>query len=525
MRTLAESALGAVLFVAMTACHKVAPVEATGEAGADRAVEAPAERIAEEEAGVSATGPRIAPARCRPSDPAIAVDADGDADADAAPDDLEIGDAIEAPAGMPARTPSGTPTRTPTRTVVSLLHRTARGLEAAVGFVSTGDESHGAKSFDVIDLGPTLGDAPPPRVILAGGDLIAGAYSIAPDAVAANGNAKARHLSLYDVSPTGEAKVILDVPQQHDDSLAFDLALVGAGFAHPAPPPAGAPSGPPARSSVVVIWDEASRAGHGVIRAMTLPLGDRTSFSAAPSPSALASAASAHDVSPPESDAEAPRLVRYGAGSIVLWIARKPEPGVPTDAAEVEATGEARSFGWLESVALDERGILAGPVRKLTPASGHVSAYDVRTLPAAERPTLLVVARDDGEGVDGSGGELLRVRIAGDAVEPPVAFPSDGLGRGGPALVDGDPPWLVWIGPHEQLRLLPLDAEGAPAGKPSAEDEMSEARPLAFLRDAVRGAAAAAGASGDPSAGGARRVLVASPLDPAAQLRVFACTP
>ena len=507
MQTRTESVLGAVLFVAMTACRKAAPVEATGEssgaveAGAEAIVQAAAvqargEASPEAEAGSSGSGPRIAPARCRAADPAIALDADG------APSDLELGDAIEAPAGY----------------AVSLLHRTPRGLEAAVGLVSAGADVHGVKSLSaLVDLGPTLGDAPPPRLLLAGGDLIAGAYSIAPDAGAANGGARARHLFLYDVPATGEAKAILDVPQQRDDSLSFDVAL--AALVHPAP---SGPSGPPPRSSVVVVWDEASRAGHGVIRATIVPLGDRTSSSAPPGPAPLASAGSVRDVSPPESDAEAPRLVSYGAGSIVLWIARKPEPGVAPDAAEVEATGEARSFGWLESVMLDERGAPAGPVRRLTPASGHVSAYDVRTLPAAQRPTLLVVARDDGEAVDASGGELLRVRIVGDAVEPPVAFPSDGLGRGGPALVDGDPPWLVWIGPHEQLRLLPLDAEGAPAGKPSAEDEMSEARPLAFLRDAFRGAGAPR--DNTSTGGGARRVLVASPLDPAAQLRVFACT-
>jgi hypothetical protein len=537
MRTRGKAILGAgVLLVASTACRKEAPVEATS--APPSTAESPPERAVEADAGPPlAAGPRIAPSRCRAAEPAIALEAD------AAADDLELGDAVEATSGY----------------AVSLLHRTARGLGAAVAFVGAGGGrgnggagGNGAKEpAALIDLGPTLGDAPPPRLLLAGSDVIAGAYSIAGDVATAGGNDKSRRLSLYDIrydpASGGQAKAILEVPQQRDDSLAFDIALGGfAPSAHPGP------AGP---SSVVVVWDEASRAGHGVIRSTTVPLPDRmSSVAASPSPPAPASGGAVHDVSPPESDAEVPRVVTFGVGSVVLWIARRPEPGPPADAAEVEATGEPRSFGWLESVALDERGAPAGPVRRLTPASGHVSAYDVRTLPAAQRPTLLVVARDDGEAVDASGGELLRVRIVGDTVEPPVAFPSDGLGRGGPALVDGDRPWLVWIGPHEQLRLLPLDAEGAPAGKPSAEDEMSEARPLLFLRDpnkrddraaaghdasapgrlaghatatapaaAATVAMGAAGATGDVTAHAVRPVLVASPLDAAAQLRVFDC--
>lgn len=496
MRIPAEVLIAGVLLAMSAACHKAPSGEATG--GASVAADAGAFRVVETEASTPlANAPRIAPPRCRPADSAMALGPDG------AAADLELGDAIEAPPGY----------------AVSLLHRTARGLEAAVGLLSGG--AGGPKGpAAVIDLGPTLGDAPPPRMLLAGGDLLAAAYSIADAAVpnsSANGaNAKTRRLSLYEVPlepGRGAPKPIFDVPQERDDSLAFDLALVG--------PEHAPPSGPALRRSAVVVWDEASRAGHGVIRATTVSLADR--MSASSGASAAASESSMHDVSPSDSDAEVPRVVSYGSGALALWIARKLEPGVPTDAAEVEATGEARSFGWLESVMLDEHGAPAGPVRKLTAPSGHVSAYDVRILPAAKKPTLLVVARDDGEAVDASGGELLRVRIVGDAVEPPVAFPSDGLGRGGPALVDGDPSWLVWIGPHEQLRLLPLDAEGAPLGKPSAEDEMSEARPLLFLRGAPSVGARAAGAPNAPNAPNALSALVASPLDPAAPLRVFGC--
>jgi hypothetical protein len=120
------------------------------------------------------------------------------------------------------------------------------------------------------------------------------------------------------------------------------------------------------------------------------------------------------------------------------------------------------------------------------------------------KPSVLVVARDDGEQVEGSGGSLLRIRARGDGFDPPAAIPTDGLGRGGPMFVDGPAPWLAWVGPHEQLRLVPLDATGAPVGASSAEGSLDDARPLITL-----------GTTG--------RMLVATPRDKEAELRVFVC--
>ena len=188
----------------------------------------------------------------------------------------------------------------------------------------------------------------------------------------------------------------------------------------------------------------------------------------------------------------------------MLWIARHPETARVADAAAVdEATGEARAQSWVEAVEVDAVGAPVGPVRRLTPAVGHVSAFDATLLGGEARPSLLVVARDDGEAVDGSGGTLLRIRLREDGAEPPVGLPGDGLGRGAPTLVDGPLPWLAWIGPHEELRLLALDAAGAPAAAPTAEPLLDEARVLAVV--------------------GGDRVLVGAPGDAAASLQVFAC--
>jgi hypothetical protein len=160
-------------------------------------------------------------------------------------------------------------------------------------------------------------------------------------------------------------------------------------------------------------------------------------------------------------------------------------------------------------IATDDGGVATGPVRRLTSIAGHVTAFDVRapraTAVQGVPPVLLVVVRDDGEAVDGSGGTLLRVRVGPDGAEPPVAFTTDGLGRGAPAFVEGPSTWLAWVGPSEQLRMLALDAAGTPGGAPSGEDGMDEARPVLAL------------ASG--------HVLVETPADGARQLRTFACGP
>jgi hypothetical protein len=93
-----------------------------------------------------------------------------------------------------------------------------------------------------------------------------------------------------------------------------------------------------------------------------------------------------------------------------------------------------------------------------------------------------------------------------DGAEPPLAFPGDGLGRGAPSLVEGPLPWLSWIGPHEEMRLLPLDAAGVPVAPPSAEPMLDEALPLASL----------------PGADG--RILLAFPGDAAGPFRLVTCS-
>jgi hypothetical protein len=298
-------------------------------------------------------------------------------------------------------------------------------------------------------------------------------------------------VAIYTVADGAPVGAPLSVPQRRDDSLALDVAFAG---------PAG-----------LLVWDEATPAPRGVVKAAAFTRDH---------------AAQARDVSPPDSDAELPRVVAEGSGFAVIWIARHAEPGSALDGAAAEATGEARSYGWLEMLAVDAQGVATAPVRRLTPADGHVSAYDVEateSFAGGAARTLLVVARDDGEAVDGSGGGLLRVRVTGDEVASPVAFATEGLGRGAPSFVSvagspapsvpgaaPSPLALAWVAGAEQVRLLPLDPAGTPTAAPSAEDALDDARALLFM-------------SAPTAASDTISVLVATPSDSATQLRVFAC--
>jgi hypothetical protein len=393
-----------------------------------------------------ATAP-VAAAEAGPAElPAIApprCHATGGGAAVVSPEELEVGDAVLFGGGY----------------AVGMVHRTPAGRMAAVALVDKD-----VTSARVVDLGVTLGDATAPRLIPRGKELLVAGYALPR-------KSDTRELALQVVGPGDDLKPLTSVVQQRDDSLAFDL---GTGL---------------------VAWDEETTGStpRGVVRVAALSADH---------------AGPARDASSPESDAEMPRVVADGAGYFVLWMARRADPASAIDAsapAAIEAIGEPRAFSWLEMVTLDAAGAPTGPTRRLTPASGHVSAYDVQALAGDGRPTLLVVARDDGEAVDGSGGVLLRVRVREDGADPPLAFPGDGLGRGAPSLVEAPLPWLAWIGPHEEMRLLPLDAAGVPVASPSGEAMLDEALSLAM------------------GPGGDGRMLVAFPGDPAAAFRLVAC--
>jgi hypothetical protein len=405
-----------------------------------------------------------APARCRRTDEALSLAAGSPFDV---PNSVfDIGAVVSTPSGL----------------AVSFAADTAHGRMGGVGLLARDP----LRVTRVVALGPTLTDAPPPVLGWRGPEVVAAMSGVHEG------------IELYAIAGDGPLVAPLVVPQ-HDPRWTLDLAFSGS---------AGA-----------LVWGDATsssrggpQAARGIIRE-ALVARDHT--------------APVRDISPPEADADSPRIVpsrRAGQAFDALWIAHQPEPPV-ADAAESEAIGEPREFGWLEMVALDEHGDPVGPVRDLTRETGHVTGFDVQTLPTGlasdagtAAPTLIVVARDDGEAVDGSGGALLRVLVKGDAIQAPVAFETDGLGRGEATLVVSaapDPPSLAlaWSARDESERLLPLDFAGSPAAAASLEDSLKDASPLRFL--------SGAGGTGDPSS--SRALLVDAPGDVAAELRVFAC--
>jgi hypothetical protein len=425
--------------LALVACRKGAVGSATSpDAGAGTA-----------SASASAIQPAVVPARCKGTGAGVALVDAGEAD------ELEIGDAVAVADGW----------------AVGIVHRVGSSRMAAIAFLTP--EGTGAR---IVDLAPTLGDAPPPHLAARGQELLAGSYVLSK-------RTDVRELALYVLPKAGAPKVVATIPQQRDDSFAFDLA------------------------PGLVVWDEASAgpSPRGIIRAAELLPGDQVG--------------SAHDVSPADSDAEMPRLAPAAQGYAVFWLARRPEAHAPDAAATAEAVGDVRAYSWLESSGT--------PPRRLTSASGHVSAYDVEALSGGDS---LLVARDDGESVDGSGGALLRIRVHAGNADPPLALPGEGLGRGAPIFVDGPAPWISWIGPHEAARLLALDASGVPVGPPSAEPLLDDARPLAFLHRLGEGPQPNDHRLGegpqpnDLGVGSPPRILAAAPGDATAQLHVLACS-
>jgi hypothetical protein len=450
--------------VLLAACRK----ESTAGTGARPASSADAREDAPPGTKAALLG-----ARCHPTGQGALVDQGEGAG------ELEIGDAVAHAGGY----------------AVGILHQASGGRVAAV--VLVGADAGGAR---VVDLGPTLGDGAPPRLAACHGTLVAAAFGLPRAAPHGSASDPTRDLVFYDVDSTTPNRVAASIAQQRDESLAFDIAC--------------------SEARGLAVWDETAPASlgarpRGVVRA--------ASFDAA------GSARAAHDVSPPESDAEMPRVVSDGSGFLVLWIAHRPEGSASSPEASAgsagqggsvrapsaaEATGEARSHGWVEMIALDASGGASGPLRQLTPTSGHVSAYDVTQPFGGANRTLFVVARDDQDRGDGAGGRLLSVRVRGDALDRPTALPTDGLGLGPPTFVDGadsaseteaHASWIAWVGPRDELRLLPLDAVGETVFTPSAEDALDEARPLRWVA-------------------GERRMLVAVPFDRSAQLRIFACS-
>lgn len=180
----------------------------------------------------------------------------------------------------------------------------------------------------------------------------------------------------------GKASPLYRVPQQADESAAFDLALV-------------------AKGSGLVAWDEDSeRVVRGIVKVVA--------FSAGKLGEAIVA-------SPYETDAESPKLVRTAKGEVYLgWLAREAisTDGGVSDAdlqgAYLEAPGEERAHQWVEIVALDSTGKPKGAPLAVT-ARGRGFAASFELVASGDGFDVIVV--DGAVRQDGLGSKVSRVPI------------------------------------------------------------------------------------------------------------------
>jgi hypothetical protein len=377
--------------------------------------------------------PKVLAARCKPPTGGAALG-----------EDVEIGEAVAVHDGF----------------AVGLLRKTDAGSVGSVAVLS-----RDLSKVTVVDLGAPYGDAPPPRPAVSG-DALYAAFYLSQKAD------KKRDLSIFKIDD-GRAALAVTVPQQKDESLAFDFSVATQGG--------------------VVAWDE---------DAIGLMRGDIQVALLSPDGKSVAST---RIVSGETADAELPRVVARKSGFWAVWVSNHLEdsPSPTGDAPALEGPGESRAYHWLEAVALDEHGAPKGIVKRLTSATGHVSTFDLATRDDGE--TLDVLARDDDQPADGTGGRILRVSIASATATPdaPLAIVSESVGHGVPDLLPGATSWLAFSDTADHVRLLPLDAARAPTDAPSLEDGLEHARPVLALD--------------------ASTLLAAFPEDVGAQIRAVPC--
>ena len=358
-----------------------------------------------------------------------------------------------------APTDIGEAVSTPTQIAVGLTHTLPTGKNGAIALVATASPLAAPL---LVDLGPAYGDAPPPRPIARGEEL----YAVAYGRTTTTGTTATRDLIVSKIV-AGKAVPVATLPRKLNESLAFDAALGEKGG--------------------LLAWDEDVAPVRGVIRVAV--------FSADKPASRIAS--------PETSDAESPRIAARPGGYWLVWIARTPEPVRDGGGHELEGPGEDRTYAWLELVALDEAGAPARAVQRVTPAKGHVGAFDLAARNGGA--DLDILARDDEEARDGAGGRLVVHSVHDQTIATQLVVP-EGVGRGIPDLL---PPWLVFFDATDHIRLLSFAAAAIPmagamkAAPASAEPALEGARPLAVTPAGL---------------------LAAFPADPKHLFRLLACS-
>lgn len=290
--------------------------------------------------------------------------------------------------------------------------------------------------------------------------------AVAPSG-AVRGAAPPRVLSIASLDGDTLAPVVR-VKEQADESSAFDLL-------------------PSSRETGLVAWDEDSdRVVRGIVKVATFA-GGKVSEPVV--------------VSPYETDADTPKLVRTAKGEVfVAWLARE---GVGTDGgltdadvagAYLEAPGEERSHQWVEVLALDDAGRPKGLAVPVTPkARGFASSFEL--VPDGDGFDVVVV--DAAVQRDGSLSRIVRVPVHGGKVATLSELVP--FGASGGASVVG--PFVSFVDGSERTMLVSRDAPFVQSREPLAQG----GRFVAYAEGSLFAASIVQGDSG-PARGMLRRM-------------------
>jgi len=335
-------------------------------------------------------------------------------------------------------------------------------------------------SLQVLDVGPTLGDDPPPSPRMRGTTAYVMSFARPKSGGDAGAATTGRPMTrVLEIARLEGARLLVEgsIVQQADESLAYDVAW---------PASADKPG--------IVAWDEDAPAKAGA------ELADRGVVKV----QLIGTAAKSRVASPDSSDAEAPRLLARRDGYWLAWLARRAEVGEDAGAA-AEGPGERRAYRWVELVALDAKGEAVSPVRRVSPEKGRVASFDLGAAlnPSGGEPQLVVVVQDEAAHAEGAGERIVRYAIDGEKVEAADLL-DGGVGHALAELVPqpgdgGAPRWLSFSDTQEHAHLVPLGPALRLAGAPTTEPSLDGARMVASSPPDVVyaiGPAGAADASG-----------------------------
>ncbi len=292
-----------------------------------------------------------------------------------------------------------------------------------------------------LDLGAPFGDDPPPLPRWRGRDPMVVAFG----REASDGGPKRRQLRISKLSDEGGMTVEMAFGQPTDESNDIDLAWTSSG--------AG-----------LAAWDEDApgTASRGVITVRTLPEG------------------SPRVVTVETTDAESPKLaLREGGGYWLGYVAQRKQ----TIEHAMEGPGEARTYRWVEVLALSASGEPLGAPRRVSAERGHVVAFDL----VPSENGLLLAVHDEASALGDSGGRVVRIRFSGERVESSEL--ARGVGHAGADLAlrpnaragGREAAWLSWSDASDRPMLLALRAGMEPHGLPSVEPLLDGARVLHAL--------------------------------------------